>query len=36
MSDTALALRTSKAWNKWLMLQIELLLASYLTDGQEA
>ena len=36
MSDTALVLRTSKAWNKWLMLQIELLLASYLTDGQEA
>ena len=36
MADTTLALRTSMAWNKWLMLQIELLLASYLTDGQEA
>jgi hypothetical protein len=36
MADTTQALRTSVAWNKWLMLQIELLLASYLTDGQEA
>ena len=36
MSDTALALCTSKAWNKWLMLQIELLLASYLSDGPES
>jgi hypothetical protein len=30
MDDIALALRTSKAWNKWLMVQIEPLLASYL------
>ena len=36
MADPAQALRTSAAWNKWLMLQIEPLLASYLTDGQEA
>ena len=36
MADPAQALRTSVAWNKWLMLQIEPLLASYLTDGQEA
>jgi len=35
MADPAQALRTSVAWNKWLMLQIEPLLASYLTDGQE-
>jgi len=36
MADPAQALYTSVAWNKWLMLQIEPLLASYLTDGQEA
>jgi len=36
MADPAQALHTSVAWNKWLMLQIEPLLASYLTDGQEA
>jgi len=30
MADTALAFRTSKAWNKWLMLQVEPLLASYM------
>lgn len=35
MSDAALASRTSVAWNKWLMLQIEPLLGSYLTDGQQ-
>lgn len=35
MSDTALAIRTSSAWNKWIMLQIEPLLGSYLTDGHE-
>ena len=35
LSDMPLVLRTSVAWNKWLMLQIEPLLASYLTDGQE-
>jgi len=34
MSDTATALRASKAWNKWLMLQIEPLLASYLSYEQ--
>jgi len=31
MDDSALALRTSKAWNKWLMVQIEPLLASYMS-----
>src|SRR5690242_7332872 len=31
MDDIASALRTSKAWNKWLMVQIEPLLASYLS-----
>ena len=35
MTDTALAVRTSQAWNKWLMLQIEPLLGSYLLDDQE-
>ena len=35
MPDTVQALRTSVAWNKWLMLQIEPLLASYLSDGQQ-
>ena len=35
MSDAALASRTSVAWNKWLMLQIEPLLGSYLADGHE-
>jgi hypothetical protein len=34
MADPALAGRTSVAWNKWLILQIEPLLANYLTDGQ--
>ena len=35
MADTALALRASKAWNKWLMVQIEPLLASYLSYEQK-
>jgi hypothetical protein len=35
LSDTALALRTSIAWNKWFMVQLELLLASYLAHDQE-
>ena len=30
MADIAMVLRTSKAWNKWLMVQIEPLLASYM------
>jgi hemoglobin-like flavoprotein len=30
MSDPALAWRTSVAWNKWLMVMLELLLAQYL------
>jgi hemoglobin-like flavoprotein len=34
-SDTALASRTSTAWNKWFMVQLELLLASYLSHDQE-
>ena len=35
MTDTALASRTSMAWNKWLMVQLEPLLASYLSHTQE-
>jgi hypothetical protein len=35
MADPALALRTSVAWNKWLMLTLEPLLASYLLYEQE-
>jgi len=35
MSDTALALRTSVAWNKWLMVGLELLLTGYLAHDQE-
>lgn len=34
MEDATLATRTSVAWNKWLMLQVEPLLGSYLTDGR--
>lgn len=30
MADSALAWRSSKAWNKWIMVQIEPLLASYM------
>jgi len=36
MDDSALALRTSKAWNKWLVVQIEPLLASYLSYQDES
>ena len=35
MSDSALALRTSKAWNKWLMVQVEPLLASYMSYQED-
>jgi hemoglobin-like flavoprotein len=35
MADTKLASRTSMAWNKWLMAELELLLANYLTHDQE-
>lgn len=35
MADPALASRTSIAWNKWLMVELELLLASYLSQDQE-
>ena len=35
MDDIALVLRTSKAWNKWLMVQIEPLLASYISYQED-
>jgi hemoglobin-like flavoprotein len=36
MSDPVLASRTSMAWNKWLMVGLELLLAGYLAhDGDD-
>ena len=35
MSDADLAWRTSKAWNKWLMLQVEPLLAAYMRPEKE-
>jgi len=35
MADTALALRTSMAWNKWFMVTLELLLAGYLSHDQD-
>jgi hypothetical protein len=36
MSDPALASRTTVAWNKWLMIGLELLLAGYLAhDGED-
>ena len=35
MDDIASALRASKAWNKWLMVQIEPLLASYLSYQED-
>jgi hemoglobin-like flavoprotein len=35
MSDTRLATRTSMAWNTWLMVGLELLLAGYLAHDQE-
>jgi hemoglobin-like flavoprotein len=33
MSDLVLASRTSVAWNKWLMVSLELLLAEYLAHN---
>jgi Protoglobin len=35
MSDSALASNTCKAWNKWLMVQIEPLLASYMSYQED-
>jgi hypothetical protein len=35
MADTALASQTSKAWNKWLMVGLELLLANYLLYNRD-
>jgi hemoglobin-like flavoprotein len=36
MPDPALASRTSMAWNKWLMVGLDLLLAGYLAhDGED-
>jgi hemoglobin-like flavoprotein len=35
MSDAALASRTSIAWNKWLMVGLELLLAGYLAHDRD-
>jgi protoglobin len=35
MDDSALALCTSKAWNKWLMVQVEPLLASYMSYQED-
>ena len=35
MADAALAFRASKAWNKWLMVQVEPLLASYLAYAEK-
>ena len=35
MTDNALASRTSIAWNKWLMVGLELLLANYLAHNKE-
>ena len=34
MADRELVLRTSVAWNKWLMVGLELLLANYLLHNQ--
>ena len=34
MGDTDLALRTSIAWNKLLMVELDVLLAGYLSDPQ--
>lgn len=36
MADATLATRTSIAWNKWLMVMLELLLAHYLQHDEEA
>jgi hemoglobin-like flavoprotein len=35
MADPVLAGRTCVAWNKWFMVQLELLLAGYLAHDQE-
>jgi hypothetical protein len=36
MPDPTLASRTSMAWNKWLMVGLEMLLAGYLAhDGDD-
>jgi hemoglobin-like flavoprotein len=35
MEDYTLASQTSVAWNKWLMIGLELLLANYLAHNQE-
>jgi len=35
LADPTLALRTSVAWNKWLMVGLELLLTGYLAHDQE-
>jgi hypothetical protein len=36
MADAAAAARTSVAWNKWLMVGLELLLSGYLAhDGED-
>lgn len=35
MSDPGLASRTSTAWNKWLMVGLELLLATYLSHNHD-
>jgi hypothetical protein len=35
MPDPTLAVRTSVAWNKWLMVELEPLLASYLIQDEE-
>lgn len=35
MADATLAFRASKAWNKWIMVQVEPLLAAYLSYEEE-
>ncbi len=35
ISDPAVARRTSTAWNKWLMVMLELLLANYLVHDRD-
>jgi hypothetical protein len=36
MPNANLAARTSRAWNKWLMVMLELLLANYLMHDTDA
>ena len=36
MADATLASQTSVAWNKWLMVGLELLLAEHMSDNQES